>query len=230
MYRPTLTHLFRLMLASLAIMSPVQQAARAQLAVFDPTNLIQNALSAARALEQVRNQVLQITNQIRQLENDARNLTNLGRTFAPELMSQLDQLDQLINAARGLALKVNETRTALETLYTGDYRNTDIASRARSAAQQMDNARSALQSSLLLQAQATEQLRNDQRILSALADASASATGALWRVIAPPATPAAAWPAGPAGTGSRWWPAAPTARRLHWRLHQRVRSRCAGHS
>jgi P-type conjugative transfer protein TrbJ len=147
--------------------------------VFDPTNLIQNALSAARALEQVRNQVLQITNQIRQLENDARNLTNLGRTFAPELMSQLDQLDQLINAARGLALKVNETRTALETLYTGDYRNTDIASRARSAAQQMDNARSALQSSLLLQAQATEQLRNDQRILSALADASASATGAL---------------------------------------------------
>ena len=179
MYRPTLTHLFRLMLASLAIMSPVQQAARAQLAVFDPTNQIQNALSAARALEQVRNQVLQITNQIRQLENDARNLTNLGRTFAPELMSQLDQLDQLINAARGLALKVNETRTALETLYTGDYRNTDIASRARSAAQQMDNARSALQSSLLLQAQATEQLRNDQRILSALADASASATGAL---------------------------------------------------
>jgi hypothetical protein len=52
-----------------------------------------------------------------------RNLTSLGRTFAPELMSQLDQLDQLINAARGLALKVNETRTALETLYTGDYRN-----------------------------------------------------------------------------------------------------------
>jgi P-type conjugative transfer protein TrbJ len=179
MYRSSLFGFFRLMLASVAVISPLQPAAQAQLAVFDPTNLIQNALSAARALEQVRNQVLQITNQIRQLENDARNLTSLGRTFAPELMSQLDQLDQLINAARGLALKVNETRTALETLYTGDYRNTDIASRARSAAQQMDNARSALQSSLLLQAQTTEQLRNDQRILSALADASASATGAL---------------------------------------------------
>ena len=179
MYRPALARIFRLMLASVAVISPLQPAAQAQLAVFDPTNLIQNALSAARALEQVRNQVLQITNQIRQLENDARNLTSLGRTFAPELMSQLDQLDQLINAARGLALKVNETRAALETLYTGDYRNTDIASRARSAAQQMDNARSALQSSLLLQAQTTEQLRNDQRILSALADASASATGAL---------------------------------------------------
>jgi conjugal transfer/entry exclusion protein len=32
-------------------------AAQAQLAVFDPSNLIQNALNAARALEQIRNQV-----------------------------------------------------------------------------------------------------------------------------------------------------------------------------
>ena len=65
MYRPTLVRIFRLMLASVALVSPLQPAAQAQLAVFDPTNLIQNALSAARALEQVRNQVLQITNQIR---------------------------------------------------------------------------------------------------------------------------------------------------------------------
>ena len=171
--------LFSLCLAALGLALPASPPAEAQLTVLDPSNLIQNALNATRALEQIRNQVLQITNQIRQLENDARNLTSLGRTFAPELMSQLDQLDQLINAARGLALKVNETRAALETLYTGDYRNTDVAGRARSAAQQMDNARVALQSSLLLQAQTSEQLRNDQRILSALADASASATGAL---------------------------------------------------
>ena len=128
MYRPAL---LRMMLASMAMLAPLQPAAQAQLTVLDPSNLIQNALNATRALEQIRNQVLQITNQIRQLENDARNLTSLGRTFAPELMSQLDQLDQLLNAARGLALKVNETRTALETLYTGDYRNTDVASRAR---------------------------------------------------------------------------------------------------
>ena len=153
MSRPTLAHLLWLALASVAMMALMPSPAVAQLTVFDPSNLIQNALNATRALEQIRNQILQITNQIRQLENDAKNLTSLGRTFAPELMAQLDQLDQLINAARGLALKVNETRTALETLYTGDYRNTDVASRARSAAQQMDNARSALQSSLLLQAQ-----------------------------------------------------------------------------
>ena len=49
------------------------------MAVIDPSNLIQNALNAARALQQINNQVTQITNQIRQLENDARNLTSLGR-------------------------------------------------------------------------------------------------------------------------------------------------------
>lgn len=174
-----LASILRMTLAAMAAIAPVTPPAQAQMAVIDPSNLIQNALNAARALEQIQNQVTQITNQIRQLENDARNLTNLGRTFAPELMAQLDQLDTLINEARGLALRVNETRAALTGLYSGDYRNTDVAARARLAGLQIDNARSALQSSLLLQAQTTEQLRGDQRVLNALASASASATGAL---------------------------------------------------
>jgi P-type conjugative transfer protein TrbJ len=123
--------------------------------------------------------VLQITNQIRQLENDARNLTSLGRTFAPELMSQLDQLDQLINAARGLALKVNETRTALETLYTGDYRNTDIASRAARPPSRWTMRAPRCSPPCSCRRRRPSNSANDQRILSALADASASATGAL---------------------------------------------------
>lgn len=167
------------MTASMMAASLATQPANAQVTVIDPSNLVQNALNAVRALEQIRNQVTQITNQIRQLENDAKDLTKLGQTFAPELMAQLGELDALINEARGLALHVSETRAALEDLYSGNYRGTDVASRARSAAQQIDNARSALQTSLLMQAQVTEQLRSDERVLGALADASANATGAL---------------------------------------------------
>jgi P-type conjugative transfer protein TrbJ len=169
----------KLMASAMAFQLATQSPASAQMTVIDPSNLIQNALNAARALEQIHNQVSQITNQIRQLENDARNLASLGRTFAPDLMARLGELDALINEARGLAFQVTETRAALETLYTGDYRNTDVASRAQSAAQQLDNTRSALQTSLLIQARVTEQLGEDERILSALADASANATGAL---------------------------------------------------
>ena len=176
---PKLHAIIRALLASSVIAPFVTAPAQAQLTVFDPTNLVQNALNAARALEQVRNQVTQITNQIRQLENDARNLTTLGQTFAPDIISKLGELDALINEARGLALQVNDTRAALEGLYTGDYRGTDIATRATQAARQLDNARAALQTSLILQARVTEQLAEDSQILSALADASASATGSL---------------------------------------------------
>lgn len=175
----TLDAVIRALLGSVALAPVITPPAQAQLTVLDPSNLIQNALNAARALEQIRNQVTQITNQIRQLENDARNLTSLGRTFAPDLMAKLDELDALINEARGLALQVSDTRDALENLYTGDYRNTDVSSRARLAAQQLDNTRSALQTSLLVQARITEQLGEDERILTALSDASATATGAL---------------------------------------------------
>ncbi|HEV7692233.1 MAG TPA: P-type conjugative transfer protein TrbJ [Hyphomonadaceae bacterium] len=179
MSRKSIDAVIRALLATVAIVPVIAAPAQAQLTVIDPANLIQTALNAARALQQINNQVTQITNQIRQLENDARNLANLGRTFAPDLMAKLGELDTLINEARGLALQVSETRAALETLYTGDYRNTDVASRAQLAAQQIDNTRSALQTSLLMQARVTEQLGDDERILSALADASANATGAL---------------------------------------------------
>ena len=171
--------IIRALLASSVIAPFIAAPAQAQMTVIDPTNLVQNALNAARALEQVRNQVTQITNQIRQLENDARNLTTLGRTFAPDIIDKLGELDALINEARGLALQVNDTRAALEGLYTGNYRGTDVATRAVQAARQLDNARAALQTSLILQARVTEQLAEDSQILSALADASASATGSL---------------------------------------------------
>ena len=164
-----LKKLIRALLASFVIAPFIAAPAQSQLTVFDPTNLVQNALNAARALEQVRNQLTQITNQIRQLENDARNLTTLGRTFAPDIIGKLGELDALINEARGLALQVNDTRAALEGLYTGNYRGTDIATRAAQAAQQLDNARAALQTSLILQARVTEQLAEDSQILSALA-------------------------------------------------------------
>jgi P-type conjugative transfer protein TrbJ len=174
-----LSSLVRALLGVVALAPLAAQPTQAQLVVNDPLNLIQTALNAARALEQINNQVTQITNQIRQLENDAKNLTRLGNTFAPEIMGKLQEMDALLNEAGGLAHKVSEPRAALESLYTGDYRGTDVATRAQAAARQVDAARSALQTSLILQAQVTEQLRTDQTTLQALSSASANATGAL---------------------------------------------------
>ena len=146
--------------------------AHAQLRVIDPTNLIQNALTAARTLEQ-------INNQIRSLENEARNLMSLGRTFAPELLQRLRQIDTLLDQARGVALRVQETRDALQALYSGDYAGTSIAERAAQAQARIDASREALRSALLMQAEVTQQIRADRGTLEALSAASQGAQGAL---------------------------------------------------
>jgi P-type conjugative transfer protein TrbJ len=146
--------------------------AEAQMTVIDPTNLIQNALTAARTLQQ-------INNQIRSLENEARNLLSLGRTFAPVLLQRLQQIDSLIDQARGVALRVQETREALQALYSGDYSGTSVADRARQAQARIDASREALRSALLMQAEVTQQIRADRGTLEALSAASQGAQGAL---------------------------------------------------
>ena len=51
--------------------------AAAQWVVYDPTNYVQNFLSAARALEQINNQIQSLQNEAQMLINQARNLASL---------------------------------------------------------------------------------------------------------------------------------------------------------
>ncbi len=157
-------------LAPLVLVGP--PIAHAQMPVIDPANLIQTALTAARTLQQ-------INNQIRSLENEARNLMSLGRTVAPELLQRLQQIDALIDEARGVALRVQETRDALQSLYSGDYAGTSVADRARQAQARIDASREALRGALLMQAEVTQQIRADRGTLEALSAASQGAQGAL---------------------------------------------------
>ena len=45
--------------------------------VLDPTNLIQNTMTAARTLEQINNQITSLQNEAQMLINQARNLASL---------------------------------------------------------------------------------------------------------------------------------------------------------
>jgi len=53
------------------------QSVSAQLVVFDPNNYAQNVLTAARALQQINNQIVSLQNQAQMLINQARNLATL---------------------------------------------------------------------------------------------------------------------------------------------------------
>lgn len=146
--------------------------AHAQMTVFDPTNLVQNALTAARTLEQ-------INNQIKSLQNEARNLMALGKSFAPQLLDRLTQIDELMDAAKTVALRVQDTKDALKELYSGDYADLGFKDIALSADRRIEASREALRDSLILQAQVTEHIRDDEETLRNLAEASQGADGAL---------------------------------------------------
>ena len=168
MFRRNLLHA----LATAAFVLFSALPADAQMSVIDPTNLVQNALTAARTLEQ-------INNQIKSLQNEATNLMKLGKTFAPELAERLQQINELMQDAKLVALRVQDTKDRLAELYKGDWLDANYLELAKTAEERMDASREALRTSLVLQAQVTEQIENDQETLKNLSKASQDAEGAL---------------------------------------------------
>src|SRR6266446_802848 len=68
----------------------------AQVVVFDPSNYSQNILTAARALNQINNQIKSLENQAQMLINGARNLTSLPTSVVGQLTSKINEINGLI--------------------------------------------------------------------------------------------------------------------------------------
>ena len=78
--------------------------------VYDPTNYAQNLLQAARALEQIHNQ-------IQQIEQQARMLTKNPLQLSPELSESIGAARELFDAAKGIAFEMDRVSDDLRTLY-----------------------------------------------------------------------------------------------------------------
>jgi len=81
--------------------------------VIDPTNLVQNTLTAVRTLEQINNQVEQLQNESQMLVNQARNLASLDYDVVNRLRASLVKSEQLIAEAQGLAFDVQTSIVSL---------------------------------------------------------------------------------------------------------------------
>ena len=94
--------LYRLSLACLIAIadaaSPKQ--ASAQLIVFDPSNYAQNVLTAARALQQINNQIVSLQNQAQMLINQAKNLATLPFSSLLQLEQSIQRTQQLLAQAQ----------------------------------------------------------------------------------------------------------------------------------
>src|SRR5881394_1927270 len=93
------------------------ERAAAQLVVFDPNNYAQNVLTAARALQQINNQITSLQNQAQMLVNQARNLASLPYSSLQQLEQSIQRTQQLLAQAQRISFDIQQIDRAFSTTY-----------------------------------------------------------------------------------------------------------------
>jgi len=134
--------------------------------VIDPTNLIQNALTATRTLQQV-------TDQARMLRNQVTQMTRLGIYVGEDFERTLSELNRLTHQARGLTYRIDEIERVFEMHFPDAYADWSQTEQAQIADAQQDAAIMAFRDSIQMQAQITQAIEQDGRQLNVLMNVTA---------------------------------------------------------
>ncbi|MGY3590275.1 P-type conjugative transfer protein TrbJ [Bradyrhizobium sp. USDA 4341] len=148
--------------------------------VFDPTNYSQNLLTAARALEQINNQVRSLQNQTQSLLNQAKHLTSLPTSVVGQLSSTINQMNGLIGQAKNISFDVQTTQQDFQRLYPRQYAAAISSDKmVQDATTRWDNSYDGLKQSLTLQSAIVSTLDQDGQTLQMLMARSSAAVGSL---------------------------------------------------
>ncbi|MDE2462210.1 MAG: P-type conjugative transfer protein TrbJ [Alphaproteobacteria bacterium] len=154
--------------------------ADAQWAVFDSANYGQNLLEAARALQQINNQIRQLQNQAAMLQNMGRNLASLNNSQLTTMITALSSISTLMDRGQGIAFNVDATTQAFAGSFPQTYPATATSGTLeQDAHQRWQDAMAAFQNTLQVQAQVAENVQADSATLSQLANESQGAEGNL---------------------------------------------------
>jgi type IV secretion system protein TrbE len=150
------------------------------LTVFDPLNYQENLLSAARALEQINNQVRLLQGQAQMLLKMDQNLLRLGSTMSPDLLRSLGGIQAHLRAGEGIALQLRATEAAYERLFpkqvSAALAGDDVL---RNAKMRWEEQHAALKRAALLQGQIADGIEADTHLLGDAMARSRGAAGAL---------------------------------------------------
>lgn len=150
------------------------------LTVFDPANYQQNLLSAARALEQINNQIRSLQNQAEVLLRMDQNLASLGTTISPDLQRTLADIQTQVQAGEGIALRMRETQNSYDEIFPGQVSaalsSDDVL---RNATTRWEEEYAAFKRSALVQGQIADSMETDARLLGDALASSRNAVGAL---------------------------------------------------
>ena len=147
--------------------------------VYDPTNHAENLLTAARALEQINNQIAQLQNEAQMLINQARNLASLPHSSLAELQASVQRTQQLLSEAQRIAHAVADIERAFAEDYGAAAGTGDFDTRVRGARERWETSIAGFEDALRVQAGVVGNIDSARAEMQALVAQSQSATGAL---------------------------------------------------
>lgn len=151
----------------------------AQFTVFDPSNYAQNVLTAARALDQINNQIQALENQAQMLVNQARNLASLPSSILAPLQAEVARTQQLLGQAQRLAYDVGQVDQAFSAQYGSASLSASDADLVARAQQRWQTSVAGFQDALRVQAGVVGNLPGAKDQLQSVVTASQGASGAL---------------------------------------------------
>jgi P-type conjugative transfer protein TrbJ len=153
--------------------------AAAQWIVYDPTNYVQNVLQAARALQQINNQITSLQNEAQMLINQARNLASLPYSSLQRLQQSVQRTQQLLGQAQNIAFDVQQIDRAFQTTYGSASFSASDQQLIADARTRWQNTVGGLQDAMRVQAGVVGNIDTNRTEMSALLGQSQGATGAL---------------------------------------------------
>jgi P-type conjugative transfer protein TrbJ len=160
--------------------------AKAQFAVIDPANLVENIISALQNVQTVLNQVTQISHEVQSLAYQAQNLRTLPTSVSGSVLGQYTTQFASLVAAMGSINGIANNLSTLTAQYNSTYPNSALAQGSLSNANinsqltaWLNQSRSVYQGAYNTQAQVIGSLRADSTNVQTLLQTSGSSQGAL---------------------------------------------------
>lgn len=152
----------------------------AAIPVFDPTNYAQNLLQAARALEQINNQIASLQNEAAMLRNMGRNLEGIDFPQIERVTSAVQRIDGLMGQAQGIDFRIDRLDERVRSMFPGAVQRVlGTDQRVAQARARLDAASAGYRHAMTVQAQVVENVREDAGTLAELVAASQGAVGSL---------------------------------------------------
>ena len=147
--------------------------------VIDPTNLVQNILTATNTLEQINNQIQQLQHEAQMLVNQAEDLKRLDYASIEHLKRVLERIDTLMREAGEVTYEVEESERQYEEAFPDSYEDLSNEEIVVEAADQWRISRDAFRASIQVQSGIVTSIADSRETLTDLVGESQAATGNL---------------------------------------------------